>query len=109
MNYSGIGSRVKTFIIDFGGVFVHNLYIVVVVILEGLNQLYKTVNKFCGLVVRPAFSDFLADFNLFLSIILQGFYCSLSSFLLGVSKISLKLSQVFHNKSEELIYKNWDI
>ena len=108
MNYSGIDS-VKKFIIDFIGVFIQFGYIALVVIMEGLTQLYRSINRFVALVIRPAFSEFLADFNLFLSIVLQGFYCSLSSLLLQVSKVSLKLSQIFHNKSEELIYKNWDI
>jgi hypothetical protein len=51
--------------------------------------------------------ELLTDFNMFLNIVLQGFYEVSSNMFLFLSKVTLMWSEYFHNKSEEYINKNW--
>lgn len=101
--------QTKDFITDFVGVFVVMLFGALVVFFHIAHNIVSTILKFMNNIIKPAFIEFLADVNLILNIVWQGFLEVSSNILLNISKITLSWSQSLHNRAEKLLYKNWDI
>jgi len=101
--------NMRIFVRDFVRTFVFfalsAFFMVSTIIIESL----LTFKKFTHNVIVPLIFELGHDFKLFSMVFVQGFCDVMSSVFLNISKITLKASQYFHNKSENLITKYWDV
>jgi hypothetical protein len=67
-----------------------------------------STKKFFAFVVMPVLIDLFYDLYFMFNIVMQGVYDMLSTLFLWLSKCFLNVSQFFHAKSEDMMFKNWN-
>lgn len=101
--------KIRKFIEDFLGTFIHFGITAAISILQILSSLLISIILFCKNVFFPALTELFADFTLFVHVIMQGVYSMLYSCSLCLSKWFLNMSRYYHNKSEKIISRTWDV
>jgi len=84
---------------------ISGIYIFLSIIIE----IYQTIKRIAKNVFVPLILELGFDAKLFMLITLQGIYDVLSSLFLRLSKITLYISKTFHQKSESIIQKHWEL
>jgi hypothetical protein len=92
---------------DFVGMFFIIIGSAAIALVELTTQIIYIAEKLFYNVVIPFAIEMMADVNYIIVIAYQGFMSVTSDVALTLSKWLLRVSQIAHNKSEELIHKSW--
>ena len=98
---------IKQFLTDFVGMFIIIIGSAAIALVELSTQIIYFLQSFCYNIVIPFIVEMMADVNYITIVICQGLMSVTSDVALMLSKWLLNISQITHNKSEELIHKSW--
>lgn len=98
---------IKRFITDFVGMFLIIIGSAAIALVEVTTLIIYSLQRFCYNILIPFMIEMMADVNYITIVIYQGLMSVTSDVALILSKWLLNISQITHNKSEELIHKSW--
>lgn len=101
--------QINTFLKDFISHFLSIALELLIVVVNIISQTITTIIKFIKNIIVPNILYLLSDFYFISLILYQSFLSFISNICLYISKFFLSISKLTHNKSEELLHKNWDV
>jgi len=98
---------INRFITDFVGMFFIIIGSAAIALVETIALIIHSFQRFCYNMLIPFMIEMMADVNFIAIVVYQGLMSGTSDLALLLSKWLLQISQITHNKSEELIHKSW--
>jgi hypothetical protein len=99
--------QTKTFIKDFFCFYFTVISEFLLMATEICTCILKTLATFTDNIIKPNIIEFFTDICFISLIVYQSFLSVTSNCCLGFSKFFYCISKITHDKSEELINKNW--
>lgn len=95
------------FVLDFTRTFFSITSYALIALVELTTQIVYMFQRVYINIIMPFIFEMMADVHYIVTVICQGIMSALCDFTLILSKWLLKVSQLAHDKSEELIHKSW--
>lgn len=98
---------IAQFVLDFTRTFFSITSYALIALVELTAQIVYMFQKIYVNIIVPFMFEVMADVHYIVTVICQSMMSALCDFTLMLSKWLLKVSQLAHDKSEELIHRSW--